>query len=389
MLKNASLLILALLIMFGCKEVQQSEDSKTLRLEDLLKNKVEFKASDFFDQAEYVILQQGKPVVSIPATSHMKLYDDYILFPDIVKMSLYVFKRNGEFIDQIDNHGKGPGEFIMFYDFGLTSNNDEIFLFEQYAQKIHFYTPEGDWVRTVKLETPAVNINIEKNGNILTVNDQFSNDNFDDAGVLLLDPKGKVIEKLLVNYDEKATRNNKIRTFWLSQHEGGRLFRLMPDNNTFLNIDSDYKISQFIKFEDIEPQKTHPLINPDQYKADQAKSVIVHSIREINKDLFILAKYKGKWVNILYNPKTGESSYSDDIYDDLLGIRSFNITLTESCKSSAWHYNIPYAKENDTYIFDHTNVPLVKLQEEIKEKIDEADDILECVVIINHLKTNL
>ncbi len=62
----------------------------------------------------------------------------YILDTNIAK-GVFVFNKNGKFIQKIGNLGNGPGEYVSCQDFTINKAKEEILIYDTYHERIYIY----------------------------------------------------------------------------------------------------------------------------------------------------------------------------------------------------------------------------------------------------------
>lgn len=99
---------------------------------------------------------------------------------------LFVFDGSGRFVRRISSQGGGPGEYSLMKDFDV----DENFIVILENRKIHYFDPDGKYLRTVKLAQGTSNIKLLPNGDALIKTDM-------DYAIRLIDRNGKLKENFL------------------------------------------------------------------------------------------------------------------------------------------------------------------------------------------------
>ena len=74
--------------------------------------------------------------------------EERIYIIDSKESHIKVFNRMGEYIKTIGKKGQGPGEMRRPTSLRITSQN-EIVVNDSAARKIHFFTPDGNFIRAV------------------------------------------------------------------------------------------------------------------------------------------------------------------------------------------------------------------------------------------------
>lgn len=112
------------------------------------------------------------------------------------------FDRNGLYLQTIGKKGQGPGEFERPYTFFLDKNGG---IAVSDRRKIHYFTSDGQFVKTTSLSDLVTSLFVAPDGNIFGLISRFQ-EKEDNRCVVKLDPDGKLIEYLAEFSDIKPVR---------------------------------------------------------------------------------------------------------------------------------------------------------------------------------------
>jgi hypothetical protein len=127
---------------------QKNEELITIDLDNLPEADT-LRLSSLFKPAKTIILETNENCL-IGGINAIQAFDDYLFVLDMQGAnSLFVFNREGKFIRKIGSIGKGPGEYSMVMDFTIDPDKREFYLLDINTNRIHQYTLEGVYLRTV------------------------------------------------------------------------------------------------------------------------------------------------------------------------------------------------------------------------------------------------
>ena len=105
--------------------------------------------------------------------SKILFFDNLLIIQDRQTHSVFVFDRNGKFINRIGRRGQGPGEYVSILRVMLNPDNRQIMVFDGASNKLIYYDLYGNFIREVTnfSESAVVRdiINLP-NGNFLLYN---------------------------------------------------------------------------------------------------------------------------------------------------------------------------------------------------------------------------
>lgn len=381
------LLLLLSVLITGCSSTtSRSGDAMVLDLPVLIELKGEIKTSDMFESIEFVALQPipewGFPEYHIDS----RVFDHYILFNDMYKSpELIVYKRNGEFLLKLSKRGKGPGEYNAIEDFGMDPAEIKIWILEGYKSVLHWYNLQGNWLETINLGTDVSHVRILSDGNIIAQNTRWEVDGFDSMRLFLADPKGKLIRPLMHKPKDQPDYSNFQDPSWLFETKGVYYYRDNPNSDTVYKLNKKYEPEPFFAMDPGEHRIPADLLDAIDRSQEWQKYLRMDRIFLTGEDLF-LSGYMNKWILLRVNLKTGQTICSNEITDDILGLRTF---LESRSVHSDYIYRtiyVPYYKEHLNQLFINDNPSNKPLQDKLRKILAEAPDDLEMIVLLYKVK---
>lgn len=132
------------MLFFSCKEkldykqdFSNLDGFSVLKINHKLKEKF-IKESEYIDSVNLIPLETNEDCI-IGEISKMEIDNNYIYILDSdVAKTLFVFKKNGEFLRKIGAKGNGPGEYTSIWDFKLLSKN-KLMILDFTNNKLLFY----------------------------------------------------------------------------------------------------------------------------------------------------------------------------------------------------------------------------------------------------------
>jgi hypothetical protein len=202
------IIMIATGLFFGaCSKKINNENVKCINLTSSVTDTI-ITLSEITDSIEYVYLEDS-PASFIGRIKSLKVTDKYILVLDNVLQRVLLFNRNGEFLNQIGQVGKGPNEFINAFDCDIDPFQEYIYIYTV-GNKIMKYNIKGTYESTVQLEpVNFLNFKVLKETIVFAVG--YPNTIlFDDCAFGIIDLNGKDIFKGLKRSMGKTTNKSRM-----------------------------------------------------------------------------------------------------------------------------------------------------------------------------------
>lgn len=138
----------------ACNQHQNEENifSSNIPLEvDLTKDISErdFLLSDIASDIEYIPLESNiKCYISM--IHQVDFGEEYFLIHDRMLGSLFMFKRDGSFVGQIGNLGKGPEEIVRIQCFSMDEKKGEVYIVT-HDKKVKTFSLQGDFISSFSI----------------------------------------------------------------------------------------------------------------------------------------------------------------------------------------------------------------------------------------------
>ena len=120
---------------------------------DTLEKQGKIKLSSYFSDIEVIPLETNQDVL-LNMISKLVVYNDtiYVLEKKGAK-GLFMFNREGHYLENIGHIGQGPGEYSKPEDFTIDMETHQLYLLDSDRQQIHKYNLlTGDYVESINLK---------------------------------------------------------------------------------------------------------------------------------------------------------------------------------------------------------------------------------------------
>lgn len=121
----------------------------------------------FVDSIEYVNLEVtgliGKITDIIISPKRMFIFDEQ-------QQTIWIFSRNGKYLNKISRKGEGPGEYTYINQFEYDDRKEQIVVLSPGQQALLFYTLDGEYLRTLKLAMKANDFKVCSQGGFILSN---------------------------------------------------------------------------------------------------------------------------------------------------------------------------------------------------------------------------
>lgn len=238
-MKHVAIFIIALLTLISCRNKDNSNiknsDIETISVFEHYSDKKSF--SSFIDTIELIPLETTEDNLIGEITRivfHDKKY--YVRSTNSMQNGkLFVFDETGKFIRRIGKNGNGPGEFVNFYDFAITS--DHHIVVADYHRMLHFDS-EGRFLNSIKMNFSAAEIVSSHDNEIIA--SLILPTLFQNHLLSKIDKEGN--QELFFNRGETAAiKCNLLRTWRSFMSTGGYHYLKYPFGDTIFSISQDLK----------------------------------------------------------------------------------------------------------------------------------------------------
>ncbi len=104
-----------------------------------------------FDKITFVKLEisSDQPIGHI---DRVLCIDDLLIITDKKAKVLFLYNKNGKYLNHLAASGRGPGEFINLKDVALNYTDKELHIYDRAQKKIIVYDLKGDFIREVPIK---------------------------------------------------------------------------------------------------------------------------------------------------------------------------------------------------------------------------------------------
>jgi hypothetical protein len=282
------------------QQFDNKEGFKTITINSKYEEKI-LSEKEYLSHIEFVPLDTDNDYL-IGEVDKMAMDNNFIYILDkYISNSLFVFKRNGEFVQKIGTKGGGPGEYISIWDFELLPNS-KLMILDFTNNKLLFYE-NFNYTHTKNLIYPIESIAmldsyyyfrmkkyenrsgfglLISNKNIQTIKKEFE-----------FPPKSKEALHIPYNFREYSDSLTLIQPF------ENKIYRIKENNiipKYYFDFGAKRLTYEVANFTNINSWSNHTFLNGDFYENDN----------------FIVFKFVNDgFLNTgLYNKKTSRLRYS-------------------------------------------------------------------------------
>jgi len=142
---------------FDINLAEKNPKSLTSDIDSCLKTQKKVYLSEVFKHVKTIILETNSDVL-LDNINSIQVYGDKIFILDNNKsMGLYLFDKNGKFIQRIGSVGQGPGEYVRLDDFTIDKKNKLIYVLDSYTHNILKYDlMTGKYISDIRLRDHSI-----------------------------------------------------------------------------------------------------------------------------------------------------------------------------------------------------------------------------------------
>lgn len=159
--------ILIVIILFaGCnQQVSKNKDVININVDEVeIDTRTAY--SDIFESVELVRLEQTRQDMIGKIHDLQLIRDTIFIFDKMFAKCLFLYTREGEFINKVGAIGKGPGEYINPSSFFIDDANRAIYISDLQLKKVFMYNYDGTFLKEVKTRCNGQSIYVSPNKDI-------------------------------------------------------------------------------------------------------------------------------------------------------------------------------------------------------------------------------
>lgn len=130
----------------------------------------------------------------------VEVTDDKLYILDGSSSLLFIFNKEGDYINKISNQGQGPREYIRIFDFEVDKINHRILATDAFSKRIFIYDTIGNLQNVIPLNFPPFHISSDISKRLIhlcsTAKD-FQVSNLAENNVAILNEEGSIEEAFL------------------------------------------------------------------------------------------------------------------------------------------------------------------------------------------------
>jgi len=311
----ASLIILTIVTTSSKSDSIDKNKVRTLSI-SLQDIKLHGKVSDLFSINKLIPLEASDKSL-INFIDKVKVASDRIFIYDYKSQRLLQFKNNGDFLRQIGQRGKGPGEYLELNDFEIDPKNEIVYLLDY--KRIHSYSFKGDYIGTNKTEYFGYKIVLSNDNGFF-----FYGARMDDK-LIVTNPKFR----LQATYFPYSPAYEVDNLYSFSQLADKTFFHLPRIDTIYEIINGSPVPSFFVNFngrnftsEDYSRLSEADKNNISEYQFNDRHHLWCVGFLPCQDHVFLAINYRGQGHLGLYNLKTDNKEFVDvsKIENDLFGI---------------------------------------------------------------------
>ena len=262
----------------------------------------------FVDSIEYINLETNDSCL-IGRIEDMAISENRLFVFDKRQQTIWIFDRDGKYINKIYKKGNGPGEYSQMYQFEYDPKNNQIVILSSWEQKLLFYTPEGEYLKSIELGIKAQDFKICPQGGFILSRAGIA----DITAGIYYQPASIKEAKLLVG--RQSNHLVSINTFWELCSYGDIICFMAPNFNNTVYRYENQKLSIEYPFQ-MKPDLKH------EYK----ENVSLQHFDDFLRTIYLEGEkwiYAGYWSSvddtraILYSKEEGKYWIGKSMINDL------------------------------------------------------------------------
>lgn len=138
----------------SCIHFRQDENNCeliNLQIDSLISEKNLY-YSDLFSDFQVIPLETKENCIFSHIDNFRLINDTLYIFDRFTTKSIYLFSKEGKFLNKICKIGRGPGEYLMPSDFDIDENERNILIFDYQIGKLNYYDYQGSFQKNISFK---------------------------------------------------------------------------------------------------------------------------------------------------------------------------------------------------------------------------------------------
>ena len=164
----------------------------------------------------------------IQSVHQLHVTDSFMYVVDGRMKDIFIFDRQGKYLNKISNQGQGPDEYISINGFSVNPFNQQLILSDTFSKRIFLYSPQGKQLQTIQLDFMPMQIVAGKDGSFFNIysgsNQFYESEEMEKHHIHTIDYNGNVQTCFLPDQTQKRIDISSLQTPNYSQ-EGDLLYK--------------------------------------------------------------------------------------------------------------------------------------------------------------------
>ena len=200
--------LLFLITICACSPPSENSDGSGANQNDHVNNLILFEENSFeipeqiryselFDSCYFVPLETTEESL-LSEITQIKFLNEMIVIRDNKTKKVVLFSRDGKFLRNIGNAGRGPAEYMGLAEIDVDSKNNHIFILDNTAKRILTYDLQGNLINDFNLKVYAIPFSFQYTGQgkfLVSLNPYSEKSH----ALVLVDSKGRILRPMLDN----------------------------------------------------------------------------------------------------------------------------------------------------------------------------------------------
>jgi hypothetical protein len=311
------------------EEINIAPDIEQIRITDIDENSV-MKYSEIFDSIRFVRLETTDNSLIGRVDKIIVTDDRFVILDASIAKMVFVFDKNGKFLNRIGKNGNGPGEYDEPDDIVYDKYNDELLILCANKKTIMRFNFDGNFIDDIKTDWWASSIMVvAPNTYLLYLNNISQKNSYSDRhNILVINEKGNVLKELFPAKDAETLSFPAKHAF--SFYGDEIVFTPCYDNIIYKLNDNSCKEKYFLDFGKYKiPQSFFKNTTFREFDKKIKNGDYAFSIGSIETDSHVICQfvYKGKIFDCFYSKNTKNTKITSVYLNDINALasgRSFN-----------------------------------------------------------------